>query len=65
MTNSMMIRNIISVCLIVACQLLLDEVESFSNLKLVYRASIGVVIVIGALRLADNITKLIEKLHKK
>ena len=65
MTNSMMIRNVIAVCLIVACQILMDEIGSFSNLKLVYRASIGVMITIGALQLADYIAKLIEKLHKK
>lgn len=64
MTKSMRIQTVTSLCLVVVCLILVDKVEGFSNLKLIYRALIDIVVVLSALRLADYIAKFIEK-HRK
>ncbi len=65
MTKSTKILTIISLFLVVACLILVDNIEGFSNLKLVYRVLINVIGVLGALRLANYIAKFIEKHRTK
>ena len=63
MTNSLKIRTIIGVCLVIACLILTDKIEGFSNLNLAYRAFIDVIVVLGALQLVNYTVKFTEKHH--
>jgi len=61
MTNFLKIRTIATVCLAILGLILVDRIEGFSDLNLVYRAFIDVLVVFGALQLVNYAVKFIEK----